>query len=458
MKNFLNHLKISGYIQTQFQWTDSAGAPAYYSGGDFGLYSNNRFMIRRGRLSLAYEANIAKAAFQFDMTEKGFALKDAYIAVCEPFLKAFTLTTGLFYKPFGYELSYSSSLRESPERARIIQTIFPMERDLGVSLTFNMPETSVFHFLKIQAGIFNGNAINTEIDQFKDLCARIQISNPVKSSFVDYSVGLSYYNGKYNHIYDFDGKNNHLRYIYTMQNSLPDSNGVTSMIFDKDTSYMKKGRRECTPIKREYFGGDAQISFNFPFGKTTLRAEYIFGTQPAPFDDKESIYARTSESSVGMYPGYYFSGYTNPTVVRPGMVKPSLKYTNTYIRKFNGACFYFIQNIWKTRHQIVVKYEWYDPNTAVSGKDVKPFYIQGGSNIATNLSAGDIKYSTLGFGLNLFYKEIMLMIYYEIVKNEITDIGPFDDSQLNDNNFFPSSGFSKNVKDNVLTIRLQYKF
>jgi hypothetical protein len=152
-------------------------------------------------------------------------------------------------------------------------------------------------------------------------------------------------------------------------------------------------------------GADAQVVYPFPFGITTIRAEYIMGTQSG-----------TSSSSTS------FS--TAPT-------------SDIYMRSFNGAYFYFVQNIWKTKHQIVVKYDWYDPNTEIGGNDLKDASV-------THLSSADVKYTTLGFGYTYQHdKNVKLMVYYDMVTNETS-------ANLN--------GYHKDIKDNVLTIRMQYRF
>ncbi len=48
-----DHLLISGYFQPQFQVTQTKGAQNY-SGGNFGKFSNNRFMLRRSRIRFDY--------------------------------------------------------------------------------------------------------------------------------------------------------------------------------------------------------------------------------------------------------------------------------------------------------------------------------------------------------------------------------------------------------------------
>ena len=111
----LNRLKISGYIQTQFQKADTIGSPAAFSGGNFsGL--DNRFMVRRGRIKFAYANELSNYVLQFDVTEKGLGIKDAYVNFTDPWTKFFTVTGGVFDRPFGYEISESSSARDTPER------------------------------------------------------------------------------------------------------------------------------------------------------------------------------------------------------------------------------------------------------------------------------------------------------------------------------------------------------
>ena len=58
-KGFLNiyqkfdKIRMSGYIQPQFQVASDKGARSY-EGGDFPVIFNNRFMLRRGRIRFDY--------------------------------------------------------------------------------------------------------------------------------------------------------------------------------------------------------------------------------------------------------------------------------------------------------------------------------------------------------------------------------------------------------------------
>lgn len=393
-------LKISGYVQGQFQIAEQPGIKSY-EGGDFSPISDKRFMVRRGRVKVAYETEITQFAIQIDATEKGVSLKDAYASFREPWLKMFGLTAGVFNRPFGYEVIYSSSLRESPERGRMSQILFPGERDLGAMLTINPWKTSRFSGIKLDAGLFSGNGINPDFKEMKDLIAHLTYTGSTKNEFFKYGVGISYYNGG---VYQGTKK------IYTMQ-TLQDGE---TMGFAVDSTATNKGQY----AKREYYGADLQLTFAFPFGITQLRGEFIMGQQPA-------------------YDGSGSTSTNDATFVKTPPTK------DTYIRKFNGAYFYFVQNIMQSKFGVFAKYDWYTPNTEVSGDNIKPTYTFEGASKKTYLSSADVKYTTLGFGANFKMTEnIKLTGYYAIVRNEGTMI----------------DGYYTDVKDNVFTLRLQYKF
>jgi hypothetical protein len=103
-----------------------------------------------------------------------------------------------------------------------------------------------------------------------------------------------------------------------------------------------------------------------------------------------------------------------------------------YVRPFHGGFLYFLQHIVNVRNQVGLKFDLYDPNTAIAGK-----YI--GSS-GTNFSDADIKYSTLGCGYIRYINENMkLVLWYEWVKNESTSLSGFT-TDKSDNVFYrPSS-------------------
>src|SRR6478736_5489194 len=67
---------VTGYIQPQYQVIQTEGAKSF-GGGDFAPYSDNRFMLRRGRIRFDYarfnEQGMPRFqfVFQFDGTDKG---------------------------------------------------------------------------------------------------------------------------------------------------------------------------------------------------------------------------------------------------------------------------------------------------------------------------------------------------------------------------------------------------
>lgn len=387
----MKKLKVSGYIQAQFQVADSVGVPSF-AGGNFSPGVDKRFLIRRGRIKFNYDNRLTQYVLQLDANQTEIRTKEAYVKITEPWLQAISMQVGLFDVPFGFEVPYSSGSLESPERGRMSQTILPNENDIGAMLTFQMPKTSRYNFLKLDAGVFNGtNGKGSDFDYQKDFIARLSVNKVNKSEKIKYGVGVSYYEG---------GVRQANNFVYEQIGLL--STGGDGFYL-KDTMTVKPKGKIAT---RQYFGADAQIAFDFPFGITTLRAEYIMGTQPG----------------------------TSATTTSPS-VDPA---ADTYIRSFDGAYFYFIQNIFQTKHQLVVKYDWYDPNTKLSGDEI--------GRTASRSSKTDLKYTTLGIGWNYKWdNNVKITLYYDMVTNEKSK-------------YLVAAGYWRDIPDNVLTVRFQYKF
>ncbi len=393
-----DRLRFGGYMQPQFQWAESKGAKTF-DGGDFATNSDNRFMLRRGRLRVDYmhfnEKNqpLAFFAFQFDCTERGVAIRDFWGRFYENKFQMFAVTAGMFARPMGYEVNLSSSDRESPERGRMSQTLMKTERDIGAMVTFEpRRKDSKLRWLKVDLGLFNGQGLNgpTDYDDHKDLIGRISMK-PQKLKKLGWiiSAGTSaYYGGITSQsamIYKVDGSGN-------------------NTYFKMDSSASNIGH--VTP--RRYYGADAQLKIPNRKGFTEFRAEYIRGQQTAT--------AATSET-----PGTYPVNSTN--VPLP-----------LYTRSFDGAYFYFLQHLGLDRLQLVLKYDWYDPNKKVKGKDI---------SAARGFTPADIRYDTFGGGLVYYINaHVKWTLYYDVVLNEETNL----------------AGYTSDVKDNVLTCRLQYRF
>lgn len=376
----LQKLKISGYVQAQYQDGQKDASLNVGTANSDKAHSFNRVGIRRGRIKFTYEEGIASGVFQLDITEKGVGFKDAYLNVKDPWFKTNALRAGIFDRPFGFEISYSSSRRESPERSRVFTTLFPEERDLGAMLILQAPKTSPWNILKLEAGLFAGNGIKQETDNRKDFIGHLSV-NKTLGSENRFGAGVSYYHGS---VYQGTDK------VYKM-----DGHG-----FVLNDNPSNKGAF----AKREYYGFDAQFNTTALWGMTQLRGEYLFGTQPGSLNGSKS-----PNSS-------------------------SLPTSDTYLRKFSGGYVMLVQDLGSLPLSAVVKFDWYDPNTKVSKDEI-------GLN---HTGSGDIAYDTWGFGLLWrINKSLRLQTYYDLIKNETS-------SHL--------ASYETNRKDNVLTVRLQYKF
>lgn len=396
IKRFEN-LRISGYIQPQFQKAQSDGAPSF-TGGNFSQYSSSRFMLRRARIKIDYilpsKLRYPKAlfTFQIDATERGVIVRDMFLKLFETKRNLFSLTAGLFARPFGYEVNLSSAFRETPERGRMSQILMPSERDIGIMVSHEPQEKGKSrNRFKFDLGFFNGQGLSgtTDFDSHKDLISRMFI-RPFAPGKWELSGGLSFLRG---------GWKNGTKYVYE---SGVDASG--NKVFVVDSSERNLGKSS----PRHYYGGDFQVKLQHGWGESEWRAEYWFGTQPG-----------TSQSTSN--PGTLPSSGGNPVP--------------TYVRHFDGVFLLFLQNIINNKHQLMVKYDWYDPNIKVAKAEIgKP---------GTNLTVGDIKFSTLGIGYAYHINpQTKVILYYDLVKNELTRV----------------AGYDADLKDNILTCRLQFRF
>ncbi len=388
----LQKVKISGYIQAQLQVGQKDAILKVGGLNEDREHSFNRIGIRRGRIKFTYDEKLVTGVFQLDITEKGVSFKDAYLAIKDPWVGTNSLRAGIFDRPFGYEIGYSSSRRESPERSTIFQILFPDERDLGAMLTLQPAKTSPWNIVKLEAGLFAGNGIKQETDNRKDFIGHLSVNKNIGSE-AKIGVGVSYYNG---------GVYQPTENVYTMKDD----------VYVLDNNPDNKGKF----AKREYVGFDAQLSVMSVAGMTSLRGEYLFGQQPGS--------AISSKS-----PNYS---------ILPGLVGGLAAY-DMHLRMMSGGYVMLVQDIGTLPLSAVVKYDWYDPNTDVSGNNVGK--TASGTDLATTII--DLSQNTIGFGalwrVNPYLK---LTAYYEINKWEKSDnITIYD-----------------NWESNVFTLRLQYKF
>ena len=194
------------------------------------------------------------------------------------------------------------------------------------------------------------------------------------------------------------GLNHRLPVSYKMENI----NGSLSMVKDSSVTTIN----QVAP--RRYYGADIQFATATKSWKSELRAEVISGLQSA---------TATTSATPGSYP------VDSKSVALP-----------YYTRNFNGAYFTFIQTLNSTDNQLILKYDWYDPNAKVTGMDI---------SAAKGLTAADVRFDTFGFGLlHHFNPHFKAVLYYDMIKNESTQI----------------PGYTEDRKDNVFTLRTQFYF
>lgn len=432
----LAKIKISGYLQTQLRMptayddatdsslTHSAFGRYQFKVGDFagGAFSDrvsSALEVRRGRVKVAYETALSQHVAQFDivpfksanfltgatttttrdtikdslgvnhivtrtatatstsgaaLTGGGVTLKDLYLRFAEPWFKSFALKMGVFDRPFGFEISYSSSSRETPERSRAEQTLFPGERDLGISLEYQPADNMPLWAQKInfKGGFFTGNGINVETDGKRDFIGRLGTMLPFADLNLAIDGGLSLYRG----------------YVLSQNDSVFSISGA---------SFAPEIENKNKYIGRNYVGGDLQLYYgNIPvIGGATLRLEGYTGTQPG---------AKTN------------NGSPRSDIVSTAQV---------YKRDFLGGYVMLVQNLDPITSQFVLRYDHFDPNTEIEGAKVSFQETQ----------TADQAYKTLGIGAIYHWSENVKFTAYldKVMNEEITDSrGVFTDDVEDD--------------------------
>jgi hypothetical protein len=381
-----HEIAITGYLQTQYQRAQSEGISSF-SGGDFSKNSRDRFIIRRGRLKIDRVDKYSSIVFQIDATQNGVQLMDAFIQLYQPTSKALIFTAGLFNRPFGHSIVYSSGFRDFPERARMFQTLMPRERDIGAMLSYH--PKNIYKFITADLALVSGSGYAArDYDSKKDVIGNIAFKfDSLANKKFHIGFGGSVYKGTVRNdtenYYTFDG-NSYIR------NTNASSVGYNA--------------------KRDYFGGNLQLQYDNTFGKTIFKAEYVAGTQPGV----------AASSSI-----------TGPLASQSFSAQPA---TDLYLRPFMGYFLWFTQQIAQTKFTALLAYDVYDPNRKLKESEIG---LNNGS------TAGDIKYSTLGYGCTyVLNSRVKITLYNEHVVNDPTKL----------------TGYTEDLKDDVFTARLQYRW
>ncbi len=395
----LTKIKISGYIQAQYQNFES---PALLS------TTNNYFSLRRVRVKFTYEAlDGVKFVLQPDFAPGALSLKDAYVVLNDRWSKAFTVTAGKFNRP-NYEVEYSSSQRELPERSAVIRALYPGERAIGAKLEYN-PLNFPIH---MQLALFNGadgitvnnsagsnlnSNENKDYDNFKDVMAR-----------VTYNLSLGNFGGL-----DF-GAHGYFGKLKSM--------ATTTYLSDYTTV---KAANIGDAISKNWVGGEFQL-FADVLGGFSVKGEYIAG----------------KNASIGFAPSGTTLGVAN------------------FQNKFSGYYLYFIKNLGK-KNQFAFRYDYYDPNTDITGKDVSISGYAATTTLAKKISGkSDLATSTVGLAFHHYFDDnLRITLAYDIVQNEkVGTVGKIVDNYTTAAGVAGTMDWSNAINQNVLTLRIQAKF
>jgi hypothetical protein len=173
----LSRIKWSGYIQARYAWQEAVD----YEGQESSFSDPDRtnFFIRRGRLKVVYDADLAQFVLQLDAIPNGVSVKEAYASVKLPVvggIRGLAVDAGLQLFPFGYDVGVrSSSDLDLLERYRGAGYWLKGEYDLGVTLR------GAYGPLNLRAGVFNGNGVDgtpagqvgRDNDPLKDFIGRL---------------------------------------------------------------------------------------------------------------------------------------------------------------------------------------------------------------------------------------------------------------------------------------------
>jgi len=354
----LNKIKISGYVQAQWE---TYGKDLEKTNG-----YNNTFYIRRARVKFTYEATDGvKFVLQPDFSTGNLSLKDAYAVLNLPKFKEISLWMGQMNRP-DYDVEYSSSSREVLERSRYTTTIYPGEREVGAKLEYNGSKIPLLAQLMVMNGNFTGTQAKA-VQSNKDVMARLVYSIKAPGAGIGIDLGASHYFGSNL------AKNN--QYFKNSDGTMDSLNNVWR--------YMDK----------HWTGVEMRIYADI-LGGMSIKAQYTSGLNSS----LSSVASTATMAQKKASP----NGYNN----------------------FTGYYVYIVKNI-GARNQLVARYDYYDPNTKLSG----------------DAAGNSLFYKTWTVAWQYYMNDnIRISLNYITPKNETNATNTAD------------------IKDNVFTVRVQAKF
>ena len=300
----LNRMRLSGYLQAQYVNDERSQNELTSPTATRNL---DQFSVRRARIKFTYQFHpTSRFVLQPDITSSGVTLKDGYVEFTEPWTSwKHTLTAGQFNWPYGFEIMYSSSQREVPERSRVVRTLFPGERDRGVMLS----GLGLGDRLSYRVAIVNGTGTSQSFDfnKRKDFVGRLGYS------FGAVDVGASVYRGS---------------------DLVPIAGNTRGIEFDK-----------------ERHGIDVQWATPIP--GLGLRGEYITG--------KQAPAAGTTRTQPQDVDGWYFYAIQNigtkhQLVLRADEYDPDTDVDGNAVRTLNPTYIFH----WDANSKVMASYEFID--------------------------------------------------------------------------------------------------
>jgi hypothetical protein len=176
-------LKVSGYLQARYEWhQDSVNGWDYTAKpttstppGNAGTGSKTTFYVRRARVTTGYKGTNMEYLLQLEAAGDAATLKDAEAVFVDTWTPLhLRVSVGQFKYTFGYELQQSDTVREMPERSRMVQQLFAGERDRGLKVQGS------YQWLRFQVALVNGNGVQDPVfkggkdeNSWKDVVGRV---------------------------------------------------------------------------------------------------------------------------------------------------------------------------------------------------------------------------------------------------------------------------------------------
>jgi len=443
----LTKIKISGYIQAQWQHSEN---PA--------VYPSNSFSLRRARIKIKYQPYSGVAfVLEPNFSARSITLKDAYVQLNDPWINTFSLWAGQF-KKLNYEIEVSSSQLDVLTRSLIVKALYPGERGLGAKVQV-APPTRPFQF---ELAVFNGNENmvikneegdninpkNADFDPFKDIMGRF-VYHFRLGNIGGLDVGASGYYGwiKSNSTYLLNGD-------YTLDKIVTVGQSMT----------------------RGWFGIEMQLYLDF-LGGMAVKGEYLIGVNAYP-----GYVGGTTETDPAQISLMNDTLFINNVTTTTSLISPCIR------RNFMGGYICLVKNIGR-KNKFAVRWDYYDPNTNLSGNQIGVDLFDNSSSdsqthtdisgsdpvIAVNtithtetsntLKSGidDIAYHRITLAWSYYMTDnITIQLAYNILMNEKVGVNAAGEGnvrkQFTVNDIIGYNDYSRVFPQNILTLRLQARF